>query len=116
MDTLEINGIRCYAFHGCIDVEANAGGYFLVDIEVKGNWRKASVSDELTDAIDYVTLSNIALEEMKIRAKLIERVAYKIADRIQKEFLFIEGVKVSITKERAPIEKDVASVTVTVNV
>lgn len=114
MDSIHINGIRCYSYHGCIEEEAKSGGYFLVDIEVQGNWRKASASDQLDDAIDYVTLSTIAIEEMSKRAALVETVAYRIADRIQERYSAAEGVQVSITKERAPIEKDVASITVTV--
>jgi dihydroneopterin aldolase len=116
MDSIRINNIRCYSFHGCIEEEAQSGGYFLVDIEVNGNWRKAAASDHLEDAVDYVKLSDIAIHEMKQRANLIETVAYKIADQIQSAYPTAEGTRVSITKERAPIEQDVASVTVTVSV
>jgi len=116
MDTVRINQIKCYAYHGCIDEEAQAGGYFTVDIEVSGNWRTAAATDQLSDAVDYVALSEIAVEEMKIRAALIEQVAYRIADRIQEKYPSAERTRVSITKLRAPIELDVDSVTVSVEI
>lgn len=116
MDALHVSGIRCYAFHGCIDEEAKAGGYFTVDISVTGDWSTAAKTDELSDAVDYVTLSKVAIEEMKVRSKMIETVAYRIAERIKKEHVLVKTVNVSITKERAPIELDVASVKVSVSI
>ena len=39
---------------------------------------EAAQSDELEDAVDYVTLNAIVKEEMSIRSKLLEHVAQRI--------------------------------------
>ncbi len=34
LTTISIEGIECYAFHGCLDEEARIGGRYLVDVHI----------------------------------------------------------------------------------
>ncbi|MBL4643877.1 MAG: dihydroneopterin aldolase, partial [Flavobacteriaceae bacterium] len=82
MGKIQVNNIKLYAFHGCLDEEAKIGSEYRVDLEVKTNLQNSAQSDELTDTVDYVHLTFIVKEEMAIRSKLLEHVAKRILDRI----------------------------------
>jgi dihydroneopterin aldolase len=112
MGKVNINGITMRAFHGCIDEEAKIGGDFTVNITVTAPFAKAYASDDLNEAIDYVTISEIVLTQMAIRSKLIETVAYRIIQQIQKVYPWNTEIEVTIIKHRAPIQKDVSNVSV----
>ena len=79
--TVELNGVKVYAFHGCLPEEAKIGGHYVVDLSVQTNFEKAAETDELIDTVDYVVLNKIVKEEMAIRSKLIEHVGQRIVNR-----------------------------------
>ncbi len=107
-----VNGIKCYAFHGCLPEESRIGGHYEVDIEMLTNFSKAAEQDTLADTIDYVDVNRIVVEEMAIRSKLIEHVGQRILTRIKTELNGIEALKVKITKLCPPINGDVHSVAI----
>ena len=112
MDKVIVKDLKCYAFHGCIEEERKAGGYYILTVEVIGNWSKASNSDQLEDAVDYVMLSNLALEEMKIPSNLIEHAANRIINKIEGVYPTLNSIQVTIDKLRAPTEQNAGSVSV----
>lgn len=112
MDCVSVFGIKCYAFHGCIDEEAKAGGYFTVNAKVFGDFKKAAIEDDLSLTVDYVMVSKIVVEEMKKRSKMIESVALRIINRIKEKYTIAQEVEIEIVKHRAPIELDVNHVSV----
>ncbi len=69
MGKIQVNNIKLYAFHGCLDEEAKIGSEYRVDLEVKTNLQNSAQSDELIDTVDYVHLNFIVKEEMAIRSK-----------------------------------------------
>jgi dihydroneopterin aldolase len=107
-----VNGIKCYAYHGCLAEEARIGGHYEVDIEIQTNFSKAAEKDSLADTVDYVDVNRIVLQEMAIRSKLIEHVGQRILNRMKKELNGIEALKVKITKICPPINGDVSSVAI----
>jgi len=114
MDILQVNGIEVYAYHGCIPEEANTGGFFTVNTRFLGDFKNAADSDDLNQAIDYVTVASIVKQQMAIRAKLIETVAYHILNALKEAFPIAEEIEVTVIKHRAPIEQPVAEVSFTV--
>lgn len=115
MGVVEVNGITLRAYHGCIDEEALVGGDFTIHVRTHAPFLKAATTDNLENAIDYVTITKIVKTEMAIRAKLIEVVAMRIIKAIQKQFPTATEVEVTVIKHRAPIELDVKSVSVYLN-
>lgn len=113
MDRIDVENIRLYAYHGCLDEEAKIGTDYRVDITVWGDLHKAAKSDALADTIDYVHINKIAAEEMAVRAKLLEQVAKRILDRLMKELTPVQKAKVKVSKLMPPINGDVESVGVT---
>lgn len=112
MGTIQVNNIKLYAFHGCLDEEAKIGSEYKVDLEIKANLQKSAESDELIDTVDYVHLNAIVKEEMAIRSKLLEHVAKRILDRIFIELIMVKKAKVSVAKINPPIGGNVEDVVI----
>jgi dihydroneopterin aldolase len=112
MGIIQVNNIKLYAFHGCLDEEGKIGSEYSVDVEVKADLKKSSKTDELSDTVDYVHLNSIVKEEMAIRSKLLEEVAQRILDRILKEIIMVKKAKVSVAKINPPIGGNVEEVVI----
>ncbi len=110
--TIEVNGIKLYAFHGCLEEEAKIGGNYLVDVMLNTNFSIAAEEDDLTQTIDYVDINKIVYEEMAIRSKLIEHVGQRILNRIKEEIKGIDFIKIKVTKICPPINGDVDNVAI----
>jgi len=110
--TIEVNGIRLYAFHGCLPEEGAIGGNYLVDVSMVTDFMLAAQTDTLENTIDYVQVNRIVTEEMAIRSKLIEHVGYRITERLQAELKDLHSVRVKITKLCPPINGDVENVAI----
>jgi dihydroneopterin aldolase len=110
--TIEVNGIKVYAFHGCLEEEGKIGGNYLVDVMLNTNFSIASKNDDLTQTIDYVDINKIVCEEMAIRSKLIEHVGQRIINRIKLEIKNIDYLKIKVTKICPPINGDVDNVAI----
>ena len=112
MGKVILSDIRIYAFHGCMEEEERIGSDYIVNLEVETDMTKASVSDDLNDAVDYVSLNAIVKEEMSVRSKLLEHVGQRIIGRVLKQFPKVEAIEVSVAKQNPPREGDVGEVCV----
>jgi dihydroneopterin aldolase len=111
---IEVKGIKLYAFHGCLPEEKKIGGKYVVDVMLNTSFEKASITDELSDTIDYVLINRIVKEEMSIPSKLIEHVGQRIIVRIKNECVNLFGVTLTIRKISPPINGDVDEVSITI--
>lgn len=109
---IEVNNIRLYAYHGCLEEEGKIGGNYSVDVHVRTDFTAAALTDELAHTIDYVAINAIVHEEMAIRSKLIEHVGQRIVDRLIREITAIQAYSVKITKICPPINGDVENVAI----
>ena len=112
MGKIQVNNIKLYANHGCLNEEAMIGSWYRVDIEVNVDLTKSSISDDLEDTVDYVQLNHIVKEEMVIRSKLLEEVANRILDRFFLELKMIKSATVSVAKLNPPIGGNVQEVVI----
>ena len=112
MGKVKVENIKVYAHHGCLKEETVIGSEYRVDVSVRANLSKASLSDELKDTVDYVHINHIVKEEMKTPSKLLEHVAKRIINRIFSEIATVSKSKVSVSKINPPIGGDVEMVTV----
>ncbi len=110
--SITLKNIRVFAYHGCLDEEGKIGSDYRVDLKVKGDLNNPAKTDALADTIDYVHLNRIVKEEMAIRSKLLENVAERIINRVLKEIILVQKVKVEVSKINPPIGGNVAMVTV----
>ena len=112
MVEIYLKNIRCYCFHGCLKEESIIGSEYLVNLWAKGALGKASFTDKIGDAIDYVFLNKVIVEEMSIPSKLLETVAERILNRALNEDDRIQKITVSVSKICPPINGDVESVAI----
>lgn len=112
MGIIQVNNIKLFANHGCLEEEAKIGSEYRVDIEVKADLKRSSRTDKLADTVDYVHLNHIVKEEMAIRSELLEEVAQRILDRFFREIRMIRRATVSVAKINPPIGGNVAEVAI----
>mgnify|MGYP001369781330 CR=1 FL=1 len=112
MGQIYLKNIRLYAYHGCLEEEEKIGSDYVVNLKVKTDLRIPSVTDNLKDTVDYVSLNDIVKEEMGKRAKLIENVADRIVDRIFNEHPCVVKATVRVAKKNPPIGGNVEEVAV----
>ena len=110
--TIEVNGIKLYAFHGCLVEESKIGGHYTVDVSITTDFSASFSSDELSDTVDYVKINQVVREEMEIRSKLIEHVGYRISERIKNEISGVIKSRVKVIKHCPPIGGDVNDVAI----
>jgi 7,8-dihydroneopterin aldolase/epimerase/oxygenase len=115
MGIIHVNGIRCYAFHGCLPEEGKVGGEYVVDVTIDIDFSLASETDELIDTVDYCMVYAIVKAEMAIRSKLIEHVAKRIVDHLRKKHSAVKMFSVKVTKINPPMNGAVDSVAVVVD-
>jgi dihydroneopterin aldolase len=109
---IEVNGIKCYAHHGCLPEETAIGGHYIVDVEMHTNFSDAAHNDDLSQTIDYVKVNKIVVEEMATPSKLIEHVGQRIVNRLKTELTTIELLRVKIVKLSPPINGNVDNVAI----
>ena len=112
MGTIKLQNIRTFSFHGCLVEEAKIGSDYRVDLEIKTDLRKSSLSDDLKDTVDYVLLNKIVVQEMAIRSNLLEHVAQRIITRIFKEIPSVSRILLAVSKLNPPIGGDVEAVAI----
>ncbi|WP_348812064.1 dihydroneopterin aldolase [Flavobacterium maritimum] len=112
MGIIKLKNIRTFSYHGCLIEEGKIGSDYSVDLEVKTDLRKSAETDNLEDTVDYVLLNRIVVEEMDIRAQLLENVARRIIVRIFSEVPAISRIIVAVSKLNPPIGGDVEAVTI----
>jgi len=110
--TIEVNNIKLYAFHGCLEEEARIGGNYSIDVAMRTDFSQAAQTDELSQTINYVDVNRIVTEEMAIRSKLIEHVGQRIVSRLLNEVKSIDALRVKVVKICPPINGDVENVAI----
>ena len=111
MNRIEVNGIKLYAYHGCLKEEGVIGGHYVVDVTIDTDFSVAAETDDLLNTVDYVDVNRIVTEEMAIRSKLIECVGWRIVEKI-KALDNVANVTVKVSKLSPPINGDVNNVAI----
>ena len=109
---INIEGIKLYAYHGCLEEEGIIGGNYIVDVYMQTDFKEAALKDDLNKTIDYCDVYEIVKAEMAIRSKLIEHVGQRIFDRMIQKFPSLSGLRVKITKLLPPMNGNVEKVSI----
>ena len=112
MNKIQVEGIKLYAYHGCLEEEAKIGTNYIVDVTMETDFAEASKTDDLSKTIDYVIVYNIVKKQMAIRSKLIEQVGQRIINEIKKEFKGLKKTEVKVTKLNPPMNGNVERVSI----
>ena len=112
MGQIKLTDIRLYAYHGCLEEEKKIGIDYTVNLKSNSDLGLPANSDDLNDAVDYVSLYQIVEEEMAVRSKLLENVADRIVRRILKSMSTVQKVWVMVSKQNPPMGGDVGEVSI----
>lgn len=111
---INVEGIRLYAYHGCLPEETKVGGEYIVDVYMVYDFDDAAKTDDLNLTIDYCAVFEICKQEMAIPSKLIEHVGKRIYDRIIRAFPKLIETKVKVTKLLPPMNGPVDKVSIVI--
>jgi len=114
MHKIIVEGIKVFAYHGCLEEEAKIGTHYTVDVWMETDFSEAAKTDDLTKTIDYVTVYDIVKKQMAIRSKLIEQVGQRIVDDLKKEFNTLHKLEVKVTKHNPPMNGNVEKVSIVI--
>ncbi|MCI1823757.1 MAG: dihydroneopterin aldolase [Megasphaera sp.] len=104
MDKIILKGMHFYGYHGFFPEEQCTGQSFIIDITMTKDLTKAGYTDALTDTVDYGAVYGCIKKIVEGKpCKLIEKVAYIIADTILDEFS-PSRVQVTVHKPQAPLD------------
>jgi 7,8-dihydroneopterin aldolase/epimerase/oxygenase len=102
-DTISLEGLEFFAYHGFYPEERKIGNRFGIDITVSTDFTGAAVGDRLKQTVNYEELYTIIKNEMNSPAKLLEHLAYNILMRVFADFPTVMSVRVSVSKFNPPI-------------
>jgi dihydroneopterin aldolase len=115
-DRIDIKGIKSFGYHGVFESENIAGQDFFVDIALELDLSRASVTDDVSDTVNYSEITDLVVAEVTgDRVALIEKLASRIADRIKNAYPQITTVSVTVHKPQAPVKAQVSDISVTIN-
>jgi len=110
MNTIAVEGIKLYGYHGCLDEEGLIGGHYIVDVYMQTDFTEAAKTDALSKTIDYCAVYEVAKTQLAIRSKLIEQVAMRIHTNILNDFKTVTKARVRLTKLNPPMHGHVEKV------
>jgi 7,8-dihydroneopterin aldolase/epimerase/oxygenase len=116
MSIVSVEGMEFFAYHGCFKEEAIIGTKFVVDVSIETDTRKAEETDDLSTALNYQHVFLLVKKEVEIRSNLLEHVGRRILNSIKKEFPFIVGAKLKISKMNPPLGGKVHQVSLTMTI
>ena len=100
---IELSKMEFHAYHGCYDLEQKVGNRFSVDIVITTTLRDVAESDDVTKAVNYLTVYEMVREQMAITQRTIERVSTNIIDTIYANFENIDHVECRLAKLAPPL-------------
>ena len=112
---IEIEGMEFFAFHGCYETERVVGNKFMVYARIETDCSKAAQTDNIADALSYLTAYEIIAKEMMITSHLLEHVAKRMIDALYNAFPQISHVTINVSKLNPPLGGKIAAPSVTLS-
>jgi 7,8-dihydroneopterin aldolase/epimerase/oxygenase len=103
-DSITLENMAFFGFHGTKPSEGELGGRFFVDVVMHADLSKPGRTDRLADTIDYERAFAIVRDHVEgKRFKLLEALAQNIADALLEAFKPLAQVEVRVRKPGVPI-------------
>ena len=111
--TIRLDGIYVRAFHGCYDLEQQVGNRFRVDIVIRTPLGDLPATDDVTQAVNYLTVFEIVERTMQRTQRTIEAAASSVIAAIKEAFPQIVEVECTVAKIAPPLGGKIDKVSVT---
>ena len=112
-DSIALNEMIFYAYHGVRDTEKEQGQRFIINFKAELSFEEAAKNDDLEKTVSY---SEVYRELEKIfkekKYDLLESAAYQIIKGIFKAFPLLQFIEVEIKKPAVPIAGILSSASV----
>lgn len=103
-DYIKITNMRVYAYHGVLPEEKENGQEFFLNAKVYVDMRKAGLTDDLEDTLNYDRLCVFLQEIFKEKTfDLIEAAAEYTVQEIMRFFRPIQAMELEVRKPHAPV-------------
>lgn len=112
---IELEEMEFYAYHGCFKEEQVVGNRFLVNIALKTDCSIATETDNIHDALNYVSVYELTKEQIMQNSHLLEHLTKRIIDSIKSHFPQIEWLKVKVSKMNPPMGGQMKCVSLTLS-
>ena len=111
--TIHLQDMEFRAYHGCYDLEQMVGNRFRVELKISAELGEVAERDDVTLAVNYLTVYEVVREQMRITQRTIERVAQNIIVAVKARFPQIVEVECRVSKLAPPLGGKVGAVSVT---
>lgn len=111
--TIRLDGIYVRAFHGCYDLEQQVGNRFRVDLAIHTPLGDLPKTDDVTQAVNYLTVFEIVERTMQRTQRTIEAAAANIIEAVKEAFPQIVEVECTVAKIAPPLGGKIDKVSVT---
>ena len=111
--TIRLDGIYVRAFHGCYDLEQQVGNRFRVDMAIRTPLGNLPQSDDVREAVNYLTVYEIVERTMQRTQRTIEAAANNIIVAVKEAFPQIVEVECTVAKIAPPLGGKIDKVSVT---
>lgn len=113
-DRIVLRGLSAHGRHGVLAQERATGQRFGLDLELELDTRRAAVSDELADTVDYAAVAGAAVAVLAGEpVSLVETLAERVAGTVLADGR-VEAVTVTVHKPQAPLGVAVDDVAVVI--
>ena len=100
-DRIFLRGLTAECIIGFIDWERRVKQTVVIDLELPVDCRRASVTDDVVDTVDYKSVAKRVLAYIEASEfKLVETLAHRLALLLLEEFA-LEWVRISLNKPGA---------------
>ena len=107
MGKIIIDGLKIFAYHGVNEEEKENGQFFIVDLIAELDLSKAGLTDGIGDTVSYAAIIKSVRRLMtEEKNDLLERVVYRLAQGLFKEYPAIDSLSITLKKPDAPIKAD----------
>ena len=111
--TIHLQDMEFRAYHGCYDLEQMVGNRFRVELKISAELGEVAERDDVTLAVNYLTVYEVVREQMRITQRTIERVAQNIIVAVKARFPQIVEVECTVAKIAPPLGGKIDKVSVT---
>lgn len=115
MVKVSLRGMKFYAFHGYYDFERRVGCNFVVDVEASLG-TAGNPEEHIENTINYEAIYDVCQYFMNKKYKLLESLAFDIANKIKDDYEIVKGVKVILSKLNPPLPGKVDKSEITIEI
>jgi dihydroneopterin aldolase len=107
MDSIFINGLRVFAYHGVNPEEKENGQTFVIDLTVELDLSVAGQTDDLNDTVSYARIAKTVIACFTAeKYDLLERAAQVVCETVLRQYKKIRAVEITLKKPEAPVKAD----------